>query len=252
MNPSCMILVKNEAYWLPYTLVQTEGIFDSYVIYDIGSNDGTQHVIKWWLDRMEGKVDIFVRFLPHCSPEVQGAFRNSMVMEGDQDIYFILDGDELYSENDLRMIPGAANRLLEENRGSAGRIKYGVVRRTEVTADLAQQYAEKRTHHRLYTKSAWWVGTHPGERPAYEINAKNEVHFPTLNCWHMHNTVRSPHNAEVPKREKRRGQRTYHPGNELTLLGTKLLDELPILREPIGPFEPNPALKKLQDEYRAR
>jgi hypothetical protein len=66
----------------------------------------------------------------------------------------------------------------------------------------------------------------------------------------MHNTLRSTAEDEVPKRIKRKGQGTYHPGNELTLLGTRLLDELPILRNPVASFPVNPALAKLQEEYR--
>ena len=38
INPSVMILVRNESYFLPYVLKQCEGIFTSYVIYDIGNS----------------------------------------------------------------------------------------------------------------------------------------------------------------------------------------------------------------------
>jgi len=45
------ILVKNEAYWLPYVLECLRGKFDRYVIYDVGSTDGTKEIIDEFLYR---------------------------------------------------------------------------------------------------------------------------------------------------------------------------------------------------------
>jgi hypothetical protein len=247
-NPSVMVLLKNECYWAPYVLWQTKGLFDSYVIYDIGSTDGTQNIIKRFVEQMDGKADFFVRYLPHCPPEVQGAFRNSMPAEGDRDVYFLLDGDELYTQEDLIKIPQYADNLAGQAEKNIHK-KYGVFRRTEVTGNLKEHYLETRTHHRLYHSTAWWTGTHPGERPFYELKNAREVDFPDVMCYHMHNTQRSPDKG-VPGRERRLDQGTYHPGHEFGLLGTKLLDILPILRAPIEDFPVNPYLKTLQEEYR--
>jgi len=248
MKPACLVLVKNEAFWLPYTLVQTEGIFDRYVIYDVGSNDGTTDVIRWWMDRNKGEVEIFSRLLPDCPPEVQGAFRNSMIAEGDRDVYFMLDGDELYTQDDLKKVCDAAYAL-EFVHSANERIKYGVVQRTEVTNDLLFAYKERRTHHRLYTRDAWFTGTHPGEIPRYEPNDKNGSHFPDIMCYHMHNTIRSAKEDDVPKRTKRKSQRTYHPGDAKEGLGLKLLEAMPLLQKPIEEFPVNPALQLLQIDY---
>lgn len=248
MKPACLILVKCEAFWLPYTLVQTEGHFDRYVIYDIGSQDGTREIVEWWVERMKDKAEIFTRLLPHCPPEVQGAFRNSMLVEGDRHVSFMLDGDEQYSQDDLAKISDAASTLQFVNEEN-NRVKYGIVRRTEVTNDLMWAYKEKRTHHRLYVKDAYFTGTHPGEIPRYEPNDKNGAHFPDIMCWHMHNTLRSASENDVPGRIKRKSQRSYHPGSEKEPLGLKLLDEIPLLRTPIEQFPVNPALQLLQDDY---
>ena len=248
-TPAVMVLVKNEAFWLPYTLVQTEGIFDRYVIYDVGSTDGTKEIIEWWVERMKGKpVDIFTRLLPHCEPAIQGTFRNSMIAEGMRDSYFLLDGDELYSPRDMFKIRDAATILRTVNEESP-RLRYGVVQRTEVTNDLMYAYKEARTHHRLYMKDAWWTGTHPGEAPWFAQHDKSQSHFPDIMCWHMHNTLRSASETEVPGRIKRKSQRSYHPGNEKEPLGLKLLDTIPLLRKPIEQFAVNPALQLLQDDY---
>lgn len=245
-NLSCLLLLKNEEYWLPYVLTQTEGHFDSYVIYDVGSTDGTQKIIDWWRQRMEGKADIFIRYLPHVPPEVQGAFRNSMIAEGDRDTYLILDGDELYAQEDLPKLVESADKLRIENWCDSTK-KYGVVSRVEVTPELKLRYKDRRTHHRLYTRDAWWTGTHPGERPVYKQNKDSEIHFPKITCWHMHNTLRSSYEGDVPKRLMRKQQKTYHPGDELKPFN--LLDELPMLRTPIKDFPVNPALAKLQEKY---
>jgi hypothetical protein len=246
MDCSAVILVKNEAYFLPYTLTQTEGIFDSYVIYDVGSTDGTRDIIQWWVEKMTGKVELFVRELPHVIPDVQGTFRNSMIAEGRRSFYYILDGDELYTQEDLKQLPYAVNEFHRINRDDPRRM-FGKVQRVEVNADLTQQYVERRHHHRLYSKDAHWTGTHPGERSHYKQNDKSEVNFSDITCWHMHNTLRSPREEDATKRLQRKTQKTYHPGGELTDLN--LLDELPMLRTSIDGWPVSPALAKLQEAY---
>jgi len=243
-NPSVMVLVKNESYWLPYVLHQTEGHFDSYVIYDVGSTDNTRQIIDWFAARMDGRADLFVRYLPDVPPAVQGTFRNSMIAEGRRDGYFILDGDELYKQEDFPKIKKAAANLLMTHDHYNPRKRFGVVRRVEVSADLQKQYVERRGHHRLYTRDAFWTGTHPGEVSGYKQNSKSEIQYDDITCWHMHNALRSPKEADATKRLKRKGQRSYHPGDEMKPL--QLLDELPTLRTTIEDFPVSPALATLQ------
>jgi glycosyltransferase involved in cell wall biosynthesis len=244
-EPSVMILVKNEEFWLPYVLKQTEGYFDSYVVYDVGSTDDTRRVIEWWMDSHSDKT--IYRPLPHVPPEVQGTFRNSMIAEGRRDVYFILDGDELYRPSSLQKISTAAGELKNLHEKVDPTKKYGVFTRIEVHPDLRMRYDETRTHHRLYTRDAFWKGTHPGEVAWYKQKPASEVSFKHITCWHMHNTLRSTKEADATKRVVRKGQRTYHPGN--THVSMELLAELPILQKPIEDFPVNPALKALQDEW---
>ncbi len=248
MDCSAVILVKNEAYFLPYTLTQLEGHFNSFVIYDVGSTDGTKDIIQWWVEKMEkdSTADLFVRCLPHVNPDIQGTFRNSMIAEGNRSFYYIIDGDELYTQEDLKQLPYAVNEFHRINRDDPNR-KFGKVRRVEVSEDLTQQYAERRHHHRLYSRDAYWTGTHPGERSAFEQNDKSEVNFPDILCWHMHNTTRSPREEDATKRLQRKSQKTYHPGKEMADLN--LLEELPMLRTSIDGWPVSPALAKLQEAY---
>ena len=239
--PSAMVLVKNEAYWLPYVLKQAEGYFDSYVIYDVGSTDHTRDIIDWFVERNEGKADLFVRKLPHVDPDVQGAFRNSMIAEGRRDIYFILDGDELYKPEDLAKISGASVDLHKANYSNP-RIRYGVFKRVEVNETLTKQYDRRRSHHRLYTRDAFWTGTHPGEAPGYSQNDKSEMWFEDITCWHMHNTLRSPNEEDATRRIARKRKRSYHPGE---LIDMNLLEEIPALKKRIEDFPVCPALEKL-------
>ena len=241
MIPSVMVLVKNEAYWLPYVLKQCEGIFDSYVIYDVGSTDHTRDVIDWFVQRNHGKADIFVRVLPHVDPVVQGTFRNSMIAEGQRDIYMILDGDELYKPDDLQKIKLAATDLLIHHTADR-RNRYGVVRRVEVNPELTHRYSTLRGHHRLYTRDAFWTGNHPGEIAGYKQNDKSEIWYNNITCWHMHNTLRSPREKDAVKRIARKMQRSYHPGE---LVPMDLLKELPALKERIEGFPVTPALEAL-------
>jgi len=250
-NPSVLVLVKNEAYWLPFVLKQTEGHFTNYVIYDVGSSDNTGRIIDWFYERNKDDAHIIVRKLPHVVPEVQGTFRNSMIIEGNQDIFFLLDGDELYSSNHIKQISKAARDLnhvymTDEGWVKGGRKKrYGVFERVEVSEDLQQQYAERRGHHRLYTRDAFWTGTHPGERAFYKQDHKSEVEFKHITCWHLHNTLRSPKEADATRRIYRKGQKSYHPGNEMKPLS--LIKEIPMLAAPIEDFPVSPALHELQE-----
>ena len=238
--PSIMILVKNEAYWLPFVLKQCEEIFDSYVIYDIGSTDNTREIIDWFISRNNDKADIIVRKLPHVEPSVQGTFRNSMIVEGRRNVYMILDGDELYSKQDLHKIPLAATDL-QILHGADPRFKFGVFKRVEVNDTLTKQYDNRRSHHRLYTRDAYWKGTHPGEESGYKQNEKSEKWF-DITCWHMHNTLRSPNEEDATNRISRKNKNSYHPGK---LIPLDLLTELPILRTKIENFPVSPTLEAL-------
>jgi glycosyltransferase involved in cell wall biosynthesis len=238
-----MVLVKNEEYWLPYVLKQCEGHFDSFVIYDVGSTDNTGNIIDWFYERNKRRCHLIVRRLPHVGPDVQGTFRNSMIPEGNRDVYFILDGDELYTEKDIANIPLCAEYLARKYRNN-NRNKFGVVKRVEINEDLNKQYLRRRSHHRLYTDDAFWIGTHPGERPFFNQCSKSEIYFDHITCWHMHNTLRSPKEQEALSRLSRKAQRTYHPGD--TMGDLDIIKELPILATPIENFKVTPKLEALQ------
>jgi glycosyltransferase involved in cell wall biosynthesis len=239
-----LVMVKNDAYFLPYVLESVAGMFERMVIYDIGSTDGTKEIIEWFVEKEHDDTEFFVRYLPHCEPVVQGALRNSMIAEARTPIYMLLDGDELYSPDDVARIPFAAQKLLKQRRSNPRR-RYGTFRRIEVNNDLTQKYSEERSHHRLYTYDAVWVGNHPGEAPLYAQNWKTQMSFmEEIAVLHLHNTLRSPDEKDVPKRVGRKRQSTYHPG---TLEPFDLLEAYPILRTPILDWKVSPALKELQD-----
>ena len=239
-NPSVMILVKNESYFLPYVLKQCEGIFDSYVIYDIDSTDNTREIIEWFHERNKDKADFTVRYMPDLPKEVQGAFRNSMIVEGQRPIYWILDGDELYSREDLLHIKKCSEDLKIAHAFDNTK-RFGVFKRVELNPELTMQYSRRRSHHRIYHNSAYWTGNHPGEVSGYKQEEASEEWYEIL-CWHFHNAERSPNEAEVLKRMERKKKKTYHPGE---LEPVNILKELPILRTRIEQFPVSPALEAL-------
>lgn len=242
-----VVLVKNEQYWLPYCLASVAGFFKRMVIYDIGSTDETRNIIDWYVEREKHFTDFFVRKLPHCEPEIQGIFRNSMIAEARAPMYLILDGDEVYLSDDLEKIHDCANTLWEAHMED-GRKRYGLFRRLEFDPTLTQKYDVEREHHRLYTRDAIWTGTHPGERAFYKQGDKSEVDFRSeIAVYHFHNAERSPKSDEVPSRIERKAQTSYHPG---TLQPYNLLANLPILRKPIHNFAVAPALERLQHAFR--
>ena len=232
-----MILVMNDVFFLPYVLEQLRGRFNRYVIYDAGSEDGTENVIDWFVET-EKNADFFVRKLPFAVPAIQGVYRNSMLVEAQSEWTMMIDGDELYTQADL-------DNLVVKCDWRDDALKYGVVRRQEVGSDLISRYSEIRGHHRLYRRNAYFTGSHPGEVPAFKQKPENEFHLDDVTCHHFHNALRSPLEGSVPKRLDRKSQGTYHPGE---LVPFNLLDTLPILREPINGFAVSPDLEKLQHD----
>jgi glycosyltransferase involved in cell wall biosynthesis len=238
-----VILLKNDCWWLPYTLESIRGSFQRYVIYDVGSKDGTQNIIDWFVETEKSKAEFYIRKLPHCDPEIQGIFRNSMISESQSEWYFIVDGDELYDTFSIRTLENYEDTingwLLSERK-----ILYGVFKRVEVSKDLTARYDRERSHHRIYHRTAIWKGTHPGEEAVIRQSESTEEWLPGVKTWHFHNAMRSPLESDVPSRMRRKNQQTYHPGN---LVNFDILKELPLLRKPINNFEVCPDLKKLQD-----
>jgi glycosyltransferase involved in cell wall biosynthesis len=230
------VLVLNDEYWLPYTLEASRGYFERYVIYNVGSTDGTKDIIDWFINS-NPSADFFVRDF-ECIParSIQGAFRNSMIAEARTDYYFILDGDEVYTPESY-----AALKQMNEHEKL-----YGVVRRCEINYELTARYSEFRTHHRVYHRTAIFKGGHPGEEPVIKQTHRNEAHYDGVLCYHFHNAERSSKDLNALKREERKGQKTYHPG---ALVPFNLLEEVPLLQKPITDFKVAPALGKLQNEY---
>lgn len=236
INP--VVLVCNDEYWLPYALEASKDVFKRYVIYDVGSTDRTRDIITWFMDTNKN-ASYYVRMVPMVPPSVQGAFRNSMIVEAFSPYYFILDGDEVYTPEGYESIIRGAEEC--RNQGKL----YGVVERVEVDGTLDKRYLTKRPvpHHRIYHADAIWTGNHPGEVPYFKQQPDRELWVPGVTCYHFHNCERSSKDAEVPKRLERRGRPTYRPGE---LVPFDLLETLPILRKPIASFPVNPRLAELQ------
>lgn len=240
---AALVLVSNDEYYLPYVLESISGVFGRVVIYNVGSEDKTKQIIDWWVNK-EKETDCFVRHLPMCDPVIQGCFRNSMIAEARTDAYWIADGDEILRREEAKKIPRLASQLLTCNTVNP-RHRYGVVNRLEVSQDLKSQYDEIRTHHRLYTRDAIWTHTHPGERAFYQQNSKSEVNFrDEIQVLHLHNATRSSKENVALKRMARKSQNSYHPGK---LINFNILEEYPILKEPIEDWPMDQALMELQN-----
>ena len=234
------ILVMNDSYFLPYVLEGLRGRFNRYVIYDAGSEDGTENIIDWFTETED--AEFFVRKLPFAIPTIQGCYRNSMLVEAETEWTFMVDADEVYHPDSLDKLAGSFEHMMRPSIHDQSAWKYGVFNRVELATNLIHRYSDERTHHRLYRRDAYFTGTHPGEVPRYKQKPSNEIHF-DVTCWHFHNALRSPLEGSVPKRLDRKSQGTYHPGELVTF---DLLKELPLLRKPINNFPVSPDLEKLQ------
>lgn len=235
-----VVLVSNEEYWLPYVLKSIMGKFSRYVIYDVGSEDKTRDIIDWFIQNEKDRAELFVRYLPMVPKDVQGTFRNSMIVEACAKNYLIVDGDEIWPEATFTQdkIDDLCGWGLTNER------IYGVARRIEMNYDLTHRYSKARTHHRFYSRDAFWTGSHPGEVAGIVQNKETELDMPKWKVYHFHNTIRSSTEAKALKRMERKSQKTYHPGE---LVEFNLLKELPILKTRIENFPVSPVLEKLWD-----
>jgi len=235
------ILVKNEAYWLPYVLESLRDHFSRYVIYDVGSTDGTREIIDNFVQSERKDSEFFVRMMPDCPPVVQGAFRNSMIAEARSEWYFMVDGDEIYTNESLNTIVGYADNLYQYYEETG--LLYGMVPRIEVQANLKTAYGvhDRVPHHRLYHRTAIFGGPHPNEYQIYEGRPGNQMWLPKgAICWHLHGALRSPMDAKTHGRLDRKKKPTYLRGEETEI---NLLDELPILKTRIKSYPVNPVLE---------
>lgn len=241
-RPVPIVLVKNDEYWLPFALHVLSGKFDKYVLYDVGSEDCTRSILESFIHENKKYADIFHRFLPDCPPAVQGAFRNSMFAEARADWLFMVDADEVYHPADIELI---RNMGFDLDAAAQEGVLYGVFRRLEYAHDLRNVYSGRRTHHRLYHRTAVFTGTHPGEAPLVEQSRHNEIDFPHITCHHFHNAERtSLGDAATHGRVRRKAQHTYRPGE---LQPTELLSSLPVLQYSFG-FPVAPALSVLRGD----
>jgi hypothetical protein len=236
VTPIC--LVSNDCFWLPYVLQSTKDFFSHFILWDVGSTDGTLEIIDWFEKVYEG--NLLVQKMPMVPPKAQLAYRNAPIAELITDYYLILDGDEVWPESSLL-------KLKEQMPGYVASEKlYGIVKRVEVGESLRNQYSDIKNHHRLYHRTCTWQGRHPGEHAKIPQTPDKEYNFSDDTIvYHFHNTLRSTEEKNVPKRMERKSQNTYHPGK---LIPFHLLNELPILQTPIENFPVNPQLEELQKE----
>lgn len=236
-----IVLVSNDCYWLPYVLESAKEFFNYFIIYDVGSTDGTLDIIDHFEKTYDGNT--LIEKMPMVPPKAQLAYRNAPIAELITDYYLILDGDEVWPRSSFI-------KLKNEMPGYIGsEKKYGVIKRTEVFKDLNSKYSEIKNHHRLYHRSCTWSGRHPGETASIPQTPQTEYNFSKdILVYHFHNSIRSPEETKVPKRMERKSQQTYHPGK---LISFNLLEELPILQTPIANFPVNPELARLQEAFKA-
>lgn len=239
-----LILVKNDEYWLPYVLKAISGWFSRYVIYNVGSEDRTKDIIDGFVRTESLDADLLVRHLPHCDQHTQICFRNSMIVEAENDWYLLVDGDELWPQDSILSLLNEMHVMMREYEES-GKI-YGIVRRMEVGHDLKTIHGvhERVPHHRVYHRSAYWKGTHPGEEPVIAQKPKREFNFhDDVRLYHFHQPLRSSKDDQALRRLNRRFRNTYVRGEVSDL---NLLETVPELNQQIGDFPLNPILETLQ------
>lgn len=236
-----LVITKNDSYFLPYCLESIRGYFEKTVWYDVASNDGSAEIFDYYkriFDR-DGTEVIFEQF-PEMTPRQQIALKNAQIAEAGSEYYYTLDSDELLNEKSITTLEDEFPKFTRTGQ------LYGVVNRIEIDASLEQAYSPNSytKHHRVYHRTCTWKQTHPGEVARITQRPANEYKFSRdVTVFHFHGALRSPNEGDALKRLERKDKPTYRPGQ---LESFDLFGNLPILKEQMFTFDPNPQLADLQ------
>ena len=138
--------LKNEEYWIHYVLRDLLKVFDKVIMLDTGSTDQTVEIAKATASAVGGRLELVVEDM-HNDLHRIGNCPNVLREMVDTDWMLLVDGDEIWGENQLRALVSfepqdnwlvgmcngrnlawVGNQLVEREGFSADRLFYRTVR----------------------------------------------------------------------------------------------------------------------------
>ncbi len=95
------MVVKNEEKWIWYSIKSVIDYVDKFIIFDTGSSDSTVDIIKWFLENENYKDKIIFEEKGGVNRQEFVKLRHEQVVRTETDYFFVIDGDEVYYEEQM-------------------------------------------------------------------------------------------------------------------------------------------------------
>lgn len=205
-------LVLNEENWVWYALISVIDYLDKILVWDTGSTDKTVQIIK---SIKSSKIEFKEYGL--VTPETFADARQKMLEATKADWLFLLDGDEIWTEEGIKTIVKVIQK-----RGN--QIESVVVKTINLVGDVYHCLEEKagryeiagrKGHYNLRAMNLKIPGLHAdlpygrqgyfdaGNKPIQERDPKKILFLP-VHYFHTTHLSRSSKDNDVPLRRKRR------------------------------------------------
>lgn len=238
------MVVKNEDRFVWYAIMSVLPFVKKFIIYDTGSTDQTVEIIKTMGEHMGlplRKKIIFKQFKIKSAKDIS-QLRLQQVKETETDWFLIVDGDEIWPEEQLIKLltigTSPSRWQTQRDRSLSGKLAF-VNKTRNCVGDIWHYLPESagkynllgRTGHltiRLMKKMDYqMLGTYPDEGYAYQgklINQQDEW-LSFVDAWYLH-TTHLPHSTL--ETESDRSKLTFARGKFLVEKGIEMKkEELP-------------------------
>lgn len=184
------ILVRNEDQFIKLALQSVLPFVSDYIIYDTGSTDKTQELLKDYQYEKHGLQ----------SPAGITKLRNEMIAKTKTDWFFLLDGDEVWNEqilkNYLEFTLSQPKNILAtflKTRNCVGDI-YHYRNDSSGNYEIAGQKGHLNI--RAYRRNLQWTGEYPLEK-CVDTTDRNSLAFFNGYYWHMTHLKRSSSDQKI-------------------------------------------------------
>ena len=196
MNITGHCIVKNEDQFIKFTIGSALPFLDRLIIYDTGSADKTVSIIE----SIKSPKILFAQKGPQ-SPTGITVLRNEMIAQTKTDWFFLLDGDEVWNNNQLE-------NYLKFTLSQPKNILATFLRTRNCVGDIYHYRGESSGRYKIagmkghlniraYRKTLEWTGEYPLEK-CVDTTDKNSLAFFDGYYWHMSHLKRSSSKIPVP------------------------------------------------------
>lgn len=96
------MVVKNEDCWVWFAIMSVIEFLDKLIIFDTGSIDNTNRIIKMFLEDDRYKNKIYYEELGNVTPEEFHMVRQRQIELTETEYFMVVDGDEIWYESSIK------------------------------------------------------------------------------------------------------------------------------------------------------